>query len=509
MAPRSLALSIDIGTSSTRVLLWDGAGREVEGVRAQSPYRMATTPDGGMEIGAEELLGHVAACLDQALEQAAGRAEELAVVGISSFWHALLGLDQALDPVTPIYNWADTRSGGVAIRLRHDLDSAAIRARTGCELHSSYYPAKLVWLRETHPDLFARVARWVSPSEYLFRRLFGESACRVSVSVASGTGLMNQARCEWDEETLKAIGIDPGLLSPIDMNGSASGLSGEFAARWPALRSVPFMPPAGDGACGNVGSGCTSPSRLAINLGTSGAVRGMWSDGTSLDSGGRGYPGEGAPAGLWRYCVDRSRPIIGAAFSDGGIVHAWMGRTLQLPADEELERQIAAMTPGEHGLVFLPFLAGERSLGWNPRATGAWLGLRLDSGPVEMARAAMEAVALQFAAAVARMRVAFPGVEQIVVSGGALGRSPAWTQMIADAIGQPLTRAEEPEASSRGAALLALEAEGLIDSVDSVEARMGAGVEPDPGRSMQYAVLLARQQELYDRMFGSDGETER
>jgi gluconokinase len=500
MARGSLALSIDIGTSSARVLLWDTAGREAEGVRAQIPYRMATTPDGGMEIGAEELFGHVAACLDLAMEQAGERAAEIAVVGVSAFWHALLGLDAALEPATPVYNWADTRSGATAARLRRELDAQAIRARTGCELHSSYYPAKLVWLRETAPELFRRVARWVSPSEYLFRKLFGEEACRVSVSIASGTGLMSQETCRWDEETLGEIGIDAGLFSPIvDLQAAVSGLNAEFASRWPALKSTPFAPAIGDGACGNVGSGCTSPSRLAINLGTSGAVRAMWSEGAGCAVG-----AAAAPPGLWRYRVDRRRPMMGAAFSDGGIVHEWLGRNLKLPPDDDLDRQLASMPPGE--LLFLPFLAGERSLGWNPLACGGWVGLRLDTGPVEMAHAAMEAVAMQFSAAISRLRSAFPDVRQIVTSGGALERSPVWTQMIADAVGHPVTCAGEPEASSRGAALLAMEALGLIDSVDGAEARMGAVVEPDPGRSAEYARLLERQQELYRRLFGAGGE---
>src|SRR5579871_3121213 len=103
-------LSLDIGTSSTRVLLWDTAGREVEGVRAQIQYRMQTTPDGGVEMPAPELLGHLTDCLDQAMAQAGDRAGAIRAVGTSTFWHALLGLDAQGEPITPIYNWSDTRS---------------------------------------------------------------------------------------------------------------------------------------------------------------------------------------------------------------------------------------------------------------------------------------------------------------------------------------------------------------------------------------------------------------
>ncbi len=492
MTLQSLTLSLDIGTSSTRVLLWDTAGREVEGVRAQVQYQQHTTPDGGVEMDAGELLQHLGACLDQALSQAGERAQAIRAVGISTYWHALLGLDAQGEPVTPIYSWADNRSGEVARRLRHDLDAEAIHARTGCVIHPSYYPAKLVWLRETQGETFDKVARWVSPSEYLFGHLFGPEACRVSVSMASGTGLLNQEQCQWDTETLAVLSIPQEKLSPIvNLTEHFQGLQGDFAARWPALRDVPFFPAVGDGACGNIGSGCISPERFAINLGTSGAIRALWDQQAVGD---RTYS---PPSGLWRYRVDARRPIIGAAFSDGGHVYAWMQRTLQLPPPEELEKQLEAMEPGSHGLTFLPFLAGERSLGWNPDAHAALLGMNLDTNPLEILRAAMEAVTLRFALAAQKMRDLFPQSRQIIASGGALGHSPAWAQMFADALDQPVTLAAEAEASSRGAALLAMEAAGLISQTSEAEARLGQTFTPNADHHARYMEMLARQQDAY------------
>ncbi|HZO92100.1 MAG TPA: gluconokinase [Chthonomonadaceae bacterium] len=496
MTEQPLALTLDIGTSSTRALLWDTAGREVEGVRAQVPYAMRTTPDGGVEMPAGELLAHVGECLDQALTQAGDRAKAIHAVGMSAFWHALLGLDAQGEPLTPIYSWADTRSADVARRLRTELDEPAIHARTGCVIHPSYYPAKLVWLCQTQPQTYAQVARWVSPSEYLFRTLFGPDACQVSISMASGTGLLNQQTCAWDAETLAAIRVpEEKLSSIIDLKQSAQGLQGEYAQRWPALRDAPFFPAVGDGACGNVGSGCVSPERFAINLGTSGAIRALW------DERAPGAPNNlTPPPGLWRYRVDARRPLMGAAFSDGGNVYAWMLRTLQLPPADALEPQLAAMEPGAHGLIFLPFLAGERSLGWHPDAQAALTGLRLDASPLEILRAGMEAVAMRFALAAQRLRDLFPQARQIVASGGALGHSPAWTQMFADALGQPVTLAAEPEASSRGAALLAMEAAGLLPRAEEAEARLGQTFTPNLSHQARYAEMLSRQQDLYTQL---------
>ena len=500
MTDQPLVLSLDIGTSSTRALLWDTTGREVEGVRAQIQYQMHTTPDGGVEMPAEELFAHLGACLDQALAQAGERARSIRAVGISTFWHALLGLDADGSPLTPIYNWADTRAAEAARSLRAELDEAAVHARTGCMLHSSYYPAKLVWLRATQPQTFARVARWVSPSEYLFGKLFGAEAIRVSISMASGTGLLHQKQCAWDAETLAAIELPEEKLSPmVDVNAVSQGLQGDYGKRWPALREVPFYPAIGDGACGNVGSGCVSPERQAINLGTSGAIRVLWNE----QSAGNATASIGeTPPGLWRYRVDRRRPLMGAAFSDGGDVFAWMQRTLQLPPAEELERQLAAMEPGAHGLTFLPFLAGERSLGWHPDARAAVAGMNLNTQPVEIVRAALESIALQFALAAQRLREVFPQAREIVASGGALAHSPAWAQMFADALGQPVTLAAEPEASSRGAALLAMEAVGLLEAAEEANARLGQTYTPDAARHARYREMQARQQKFYERVIG-------
>lgn len=491
-----LALTIDIGTSSTRVLLWDTMGREVEGVRAQVKYRMHTTPDGGVEMPAEELEQHVGLCIDQALAQAGAKAEAIRAVGMSTFWHSMLGLDASGAPITPVYSWADTRSAQAARRLRSTLDEEAIHARTGCMLHSSYFPARLVWLRDAQPDLFRRTTRWASPSEYLFGLWFGAAARCVSVSMASGSGLLNQERSEWDREILEAIGLPIETLAPIvDLSVRSQGLQGAYADRWPALRDIPFFPAVGDGACGNVGSGCVSPERFAINLGTSGAIRVLWTAASPSSP----QP----PPGLWLYRVDTRRPLMGAAFSDGGVVYEWMLRTLQLPPADQLEAKLAALPPGGHGLAFLPFLAGERSLGWNPDAHAALIGMNLNTDPLSILQAAMEAVALRFALAAQRLRAVFPQAQEIVASGGALGASPVWSRMFADALGRPVTLAAEPEASSRGAALLALEAAGLIRSSAEPVARLGETFIPDPQHQEVYAEMLERQQKYYMQLMGS------
>lgn len=487
-----LALSMDVGTSSTRVMFWDVRGQEVQGVRAQRTYSMRTTPDGGVEIEGEELAQHVEGCLDEALAALGDRAKHVHVVGVSTFWHSFLGLDAHGQPITPLYNWADRRAAKAAQRLRRQLNAEEVWRRTGCPLHPSYYPARLAWLQETNPTNTARVVRWVSPGEYLYSRWFGRADVPLSVSMASATGIFNQQTCKWDVELLKALGVSSERFAPIDTSGKPlQGLASSYAQRWPALAQVPFFLPYGDGACSNVGSGCVDSAHVAINVGTSGALRVLWDT--------RKEPVSfSMPSGFWHYRGDSYRPLVGAAFSDGGLVYAWMHRTLQLTP--YVEAALTCKKPGEHGLLFLPFLAGERSFGWNPEAHAALTGLQIDTTPADILAAAMEAVALQFALAVERLQSSLPLAKQIVASGGALAHAPVWAQMLADAIGQPIALAAEAEASSRGAALFALEGVGLLKSLDEAPCRLLKTLEPKPENFHAFQELRARFLKLYETL---------
>ena len=192
--------------------------------------------------------------------------------------------------------------------------------------------------------------------------------------------------------------------------------------------------------------------------------------------------------------------VLGGALNDGGNLIDWCRRTLNLGAPQELERELAAMEPDRHGLTVLPFLAGERSPGWAAHARGAIAGLRLDTKPVEILRAALEAVALRFELIRGMIGSSFPQAREIVASGGALRESPAFTQILADAMGRPILPSAEPEASARGAALLTLEALGMIPRLEELPVSFGAPVAADAGRHALYAAALARQQDHYSKL---------
>lgn len=484
-----LVLALDVGTSSARARVFDGSGRAQPGAEGHVAYEPRTTPDGGVELDADQLMEAVARAVDDCLAGGGPRAGRIAAVGASVFWHSLLALDETGRPLTPVITWADTRSAKAAAELRAAHDERAIHSRTGAPLHSTFFPAKLRWLRSARPELFDRAVTWCGFGEYLQARLTGSLS--VSLSMASGTGLLDQGRGGWDAALVEASGVPASALPPID-DTARSGLAAPWASRWPALARVPWHPARGDGACSNVGSGCRGPGRVALSVGTSAALRVVLPERMGARA--------ATPWGLWRYRVDAARALVGGATSEGGNVLAWCRKTLALPReDAALEEALGARPPDDHGLTVLPFFAGERSPGWRPEARAAITGMSLDTRALQITRALLEGVALRLAEIYDRLRPLAAGDHVVVGSGGALGRSPAWAQIITDALGVPVALGSDAEASARGAALLAIEALGLPAPPPPEPTRL---LQPDPERHARYRAARGRQARFYDNVVG-------
>jgi len=474
-----LVLALDLGSSSVRAIAYDRLGREIDGSEGRVAYDWRYTRDGGVEADPELILGAAFTAIDGSLAGLGAMGARVGAVGVSTFWHNILGIADDGRALTPVYSWADERSAGAAAALRRRLDADAVWRRTGCALHPSYPAARLAWLRDADPARFRAAKRWVSIGEFLAERCFGRAAC--SISMASGTGLLDQRRCVWDEELLRALELDAGRLSPlVDLDAPFSGLTAPFARRWPALAGVPWLPAAGDGALANIGTGCVGPGRAALSLGTTGAIRVLT---------GAGVPG--VPRGLWVYRADRGRVLVGGAISNGGSVHRWIQDRTALGPPDAVERELRTRPPDGHGLAVLPFFAGERSPDWPLVARGAIVGMTLRTDPVDLLQAMIEAVAYRFALVWELVRDAVPAVREIVASGGGT-RSAAWMQIIADALGHEILVSDELEGSSRGAAALALRTLGVA----CPPAAGGRPCAPDPGRHARYREARARQRRM-------------
>lgn len=472
-------MAVDIGTSSVRAMLFDTRGKAVPGALVHRSHHPALNEPGESTLDADSLIASALDCVRKLLNRSS---HSVLGVGVSTFWHGMLGIDSSGRACTPVYLWSDTRSAAQVDELRRSLDQRAIHARTGCLFHTSYLPARLLWLRQTSPELFSRAVRWVSPGEYLYFRLFGEWRC--SLSMASATGLLNQWTFAWDEELLHYLGLGAGALAPLaDVDTPMKGIAPEYAGSLSRLASMPWFLPLGDGACSNVGSGGVDSEHVTIMVGTSGAMRLLGEN--------QGDP----PDGLWKYRLDRRRSLTGGALSNGGAVYQWMTAALQLPPAADLESELARAEPDGHGLTVLPFFLGERSPDWNSRATGSILGLSMATTPFQIFQASLEAVAYRFTMVHERLSpLADPG-HVLVGSGAGLVHSPAWAQILTDAIGRPMLLMDEPEGSARGAALVVMEQLGILDRLSTAAPLESTRFNPDSVRHQTYRQAKARHEE--------------
>ena len=244
-------------------------------------------------------------------------------------------------------------------------------------------------------------------------------------------------------------------MPPIADSAHTFRLNPRFAKRWPQLADAHWFLPVADGAANNIGSGCIAKDKAALMVGTSGAMRVAY----------EGDPPANIPDGLWCYRIDHSHSVLGGALSDGGGLLDWLRQNLNLPKDAE--SLIAKRPPGSHGVTVDPFFAGERSTGYDENARGAIFNLTMASDSVDILQAAMESIAARFAEVLRQIETVAP-ITEIVASGGAIANSSVFTRIIADTLGREITLSNTPEASMRGAVLLALETIGKIQITDSV-----------------------------------------
>ena len=479
-------LSIDIGTSGVRASLFDDQCAETMSHAGRRRRESALTDLG--EFDPDALIEEVIATIDELFASSVIDAGQIQFISISTFWHSLVGVDANGSATTPLLSWADTRAASIAKDLRLSFDEREIHARTGCRFHASYWPAKLLWIRNEWPERFAATRRWLGFAEYLCLRLFLSRSA--SISLASATGLFNQRACDWDWDLISALEIQPNTLPRID-DVNQPPLSDTYARRWPALADARLVVVAGDGATNNIGSGCSTRDRIALMIGTSGAMRVVF----------QGEPPDELPPSLWSYRVDRYRVVVGGALSDGGGLVRWFRESLNLETTD-FQSKLAALEPDSHGLTIMPFWSGERSTGWSPNARGAIFGLKQETQPVEIVRATLEAIAYRFALIARALEPIAPGAV-IVASGNGLRFSPAWSQILADVLGRVICLGHPREASICGAALLALEAVGKIANIENAFLSVADIIEQDMSRHVQYREGLARQEELYERLFGN------
>lgn len=402
-------------------------------------------------------------------------------VSFSSMLHSLVGLDDNGEPLTPLFTWADTRGGEYAEKLGALVKD--FHSRTGCVLHPLYPAVKLLWLREEEPEKFRSVPLWGSIKSFVFKNLFDRFM--EDRGVASASGLLN-TEFDWDNEILSALGLSPENLPRI--MGARERIDGDIDI--PELDKASVYPGGGDGMLAHLSTAGLEEDRISSTIGTSGALRVDTTE-PLLDREGK----------LWSYSLFSDRWISGGALNNGGLALDWFIDNFE-DEDVKEEKEVYAKidsyventSPGSSGLIFAPFLTGERSPGWRPYMKGGFLGLTISHGRAEIVRAIMEGVACRLKGIEELLTPCLPEDFTIRASGGYI-RSNPWLQIQANVFDAKIEVPQVEESAARGAALVAMRGEGEIRELP--EPRIGKVIRPEPEKVELYDSLYRDQAEYY------------
>jgi gluconokinase len=445
-------LALDMGTSSVRALVLDAAARPLPDALARRPVAVSVDDDGAATLDGPSYLAAVVDCLDELA--AADRLDGVGLVAVSSQWHSVVPVDAGGAPLGPVLTWLDARPSAAA-GARRPADAVAFHQRTGAWWHPLYWTVRVPWLRAR---LGGAVAGFRGLTEYVLGALLDDAP--MSVSLASGTGLLDLAAVDWDAEAVTLAGARAGELPPLAPADWLGRLRPQFARRWPALGGAGWAPPTGDGAASSVGSGVADASRACVTVGTSAAVR-------VIQDALAGAPLPVLPYALWRYRVDQAHTVTGVAFSAGGNLYEWARRVLRLPAGPALETALAAVQPADLPWAD-PRLGGDRPPGDVSAGSGQLRGIGFATSGVDIFAALMAGVCRQVATGLAKVESTLDAPVDVMLGGGAVAASAWWRAAFERALApRRVTHVAQPEVGATGAALVAIGRLGATNGADS------------------------------------------
>ncbi|WP_432498855.1 gluconokinase [Kineococcus gypseus] len=483
-----VVLGVDLGTTSTKVVAFDAAGRER--AAAGAGYALREPAPGHVELDAAEVLAAAVRAARDAAARARAAGCTVAALSFSSAMHSLVGVDGDGRLLTQVITWADTRATEEAEELRPTEHGRALHRATGTPVHPMSPLVKLVHLRRHQPALFAAARRWVQVKDLLVHRWTGTWV--TDRSTASATGLLELATGDWSGDALRTAGLSPLQLPPVAAATAVVGTLTAAAARELDLPArTPVVAGGADGPLANLGVGAVVPGTAALSIGTSGALR-VAARTPRVDAAGRTFC----------YSLTDDLWVVGGATTNGGVVLRWLAEELlpdvseqaaelgDLPEEALLE--MAARVPaGAEGLLVLPHLLSERAPQWSALTSGAVVGLQRRHGRAHVVRAALEGVCQQLALVADSVEAAGPAIDEVRATGG-FARSAVWRQLLADVLGRPLSfAAGGQEGSSFGAALVGHHALGHLDLLEASrrEVRIGEVVEPRAADAAVHARL--------------------
>ncbi len=469
----SFVLTVDIGTTSAKALIFSTKG-EVK-ASAQEFYPTIFPQPGFAVQDPDVVVNGILTIIRKVRQQFSGK---LSAVGLSSAMHSLMAVDQKCKPLTPLILWSDMRSATQAKKLAATALGDSIYRATGTPIHPMSPLCKLMWFGEHEPALLRTAWKFISIKEYLLWKMCGEMV--VDYSVASSSGLFDIYQLDWSSLALDAAGIDRSKLNSCVSPYDRSLHTSKEMASWLGIdQETPIIPGASDGCLAHLGSNAMGPGKLSVTIGTSGAVR-MASSEVSHDPQRR----------IFNYRLDDRSFISGGATNNGTVLLSWFADKFCDGNFKDITAFAAAAAPidaGANGLLFLPYVLGERAPHYNPDLRGVFFGLAQHHTRAHMMRSLLEGICLEVRSIVESVEQTIGPANEILASGGFV-RSPFWIQLMANVLQKTIRLQDVNDASSLGAALMAFRAVGVpADFTNEADDRV---FEPD-----------AASNDLYDDLY--------
>jgi xylulokinase len=481
----SVLLGLDVGTGGARAVAVDESGEVV--AEASSEYPLHSPYPGWSEQnpedwweGAREALGKVAAEVGEAGNEVVG-------LGLTGQMHGSVFLDSSDQVIRPALLWNDQRTEAQCEEIKEAVGEERLIQIAGNPAITGFQAPKILWLRDEEPENYSRVARVLLPKDYIRLRLTGEYA--TDASDAAGSLLLDVKERDWSLEILDAIEVPPEWMPNVQEGPESTGeLRDEVAEELGLPAGIPVAAGAGDNAAAAVGTGIVAPGLLSSSVGTSGVLF-AHTEGFTPDPSGRIH--------AFCHAVPGKYHLMGVTLSAGGSLQWWRDTTGA--SYEELVETASRVPPGAEGLLFLPYLSGERTPYLDPRARGAFFGLTARHGVPHMTRAVMEGVVFSLKDSFEILGGLDVRVEQVRATGGG-ARSALWRELQADVYGVPIHRTSADEGPAHGAALLSGVAAGVYSDMDEAcsTVRLRAEVaEPDSERTRVYEEHYEIYRSLY------------
>lgn len=480
---REFIIGLDLGTTSVKAVVFNVNGKVI--TETEKMITSHYPQQGWVEQNPVEIEQYAVQAIRDAIDEAKIEKHELLTIGISAAMHSLICMDENGEPLSQALIWSDGRSSEQAEKLK-ETNGFDVYARTGLPNHPMSPLSKLLWMKEVEYEPYLKANYFLSIKEYILQKWFG--LCVIDYSMAAATGLFNAKTFQWDDEILELAGVKKEQLSKIvPPTEVLTGINKDVAENMGISNDMPIVIGAADGQLANLGIGAILPGEVAITAGTSGAIR-QFTKGFRISD----------KQETFSYAFTEDYSIIGGPTNNGGIALQWLKELLNYQGSfYEFTAEAEQVAPGADGLIFLPYINGERAPLWNQHAKGNFFGMSITHKKEHFVRAVLEGITFNLYQIGQALEELAGEPEKIFVNGG-LSRSSLWLQMLADVFGKEVYVSESHHSAAWAAAWTGLVALGKADSFAEIKKNvlMGEAVKPNMENHKIYSKIFNKYEML-------------